>query len=82
MRSFKRFDFEVYLVTEFFAGAQPSKIKEHIEIRLQNDAGFAERYKKWLEVSGHKSWNDLYNQFEDFEEIGCRKFIISKRRNK
>lgn len=66
--SFNLYDFENYLIVEFFVRNTLKQIKEHFDIRLQYDLDFAKRYEKWKQISGQNSWLSLYEKLDDNEE--------------
>lgn len=66
--TFDSWEFENFLIDEFFNGNEKSEIASLINERLKSDENFINQYELWLEESGYKDWEEYYQFLEDEKE--------------
>lgn len=66
---FDQYEFENYLIDEFFNGSDFDEIGDLIKKQLASNSDFREKYELWIEESSYRNWKEYYQFLEDEEDM-------------
>lgn len=68
-KEFDQYEFENYLIDEFFNGNEFEDIGDLIKKQLASNSNFREQYELWLEESIYRNWKEHYQFLQDEEDM-------------